>query len=251
MPPEQESKERIRRKLTKRRKPQRYSSVQYPERLKEGEDAQEDVTATKGQPAQFANQSVFSMIAAASSKTDFHSRFDDESSDSGEEPHTRPPVVEKRIPSTSPQEHHLDQHDDAIETAAQNRHEHKSHEHGILRSLPKLSLRTIKEKNYMSQSEMPLSSEHPSSTGSSKRVTPRDAPVMSRMLEAEAQLDTSTELTAPKRKSLKDLEETYSRGGKSSLAKRLKEIFSFVIEEEVISGVLRKATISSSPLMIC
>ena len=82
MAPEQDSGKRLGRKLLKKRKPQRGSSVQYPERLKVGEDVHEDVTAAKGMPAQQMNQSVFSMIAAAGSKVDFNARFEDESSDS-------------------------------------------------------------------------------------------------------------------------------------------------------------------------
>ena len=243
MPSEQDSKERVRRKLTKRRKPQRHPSIQYPERLKEGEDAQEDVTAAKGQPAQYVNQSVFSMIAAAGSKVDFHSRFDNESSESDDEPQTGTPGVKKHVSSSPPSERAINQHGDVVEKAAQNRHKQKSHEHGLLRSLPKLNLRTLKEKNYMSQSSLPLSPERSSSTRSLKGVTPRDAPVMSRMLEAEAQLGTSTEFTGPRRDASQDPKQAKSGPDKSSLVNRLKEIFGFVTAEEVISGLLSMVTV--------
>lgn len=82
---EQDSGKRVGRKLIKKRKPQRSSSLQYPERLKVGNDEHEDVTAAKGMPAQQMNQSVFSMIAAAGSKVDFNARFEDGSSESEEE----------------------------------------------------------------------------------------------------------------------------------------------------------------------
>lgn len=82
---EQDSGKRLGRKLTKKRKPQRSSSLQYPERLNVGNDEHEDVTTAKGMPAQQMNQSVFSMIAAAGSKVDFNARFEDGSSDSEEE----------------------------------------------------------------------------------------------------------------------------------------------------------------------
>lgn len=85
MAPEQDSGKRVGRKLIKKRKPQRSSSLQYPERLKVGNDEHEDVTAAQGMPAQQMNQSVFSMIAAAGSKVDFNARFEDGSSDSEEE----------------------------------------------------------------------------------------------------------------------------------------------------------------------
>lgn len=85
MAPEQDSGKRVGRKLIKKRKTQRSSSLQYPERLKVGNDEHEDVTAAKGMPAQQMNQSVFSMIATAGSKVDFNARFEDGSSESEEE----------------------------------------------------------------------------------------------------------------------------------------------------------------------
>lgn len=85
MAPEQDAGKRVGRKLIKKRKPQRSSSLQYPERLKVGNDEHEDVTAAKGMPAQQMNQSVFSMIATAGSKVDFNARFEDGSSESEEE----------------------------------------------------------------------------------------------------------------------------------------------------------------------
>jgi len=85
---EEAKKYRVGRKLTKKaRPPHRLPSAHIPERLRDGDDAQEDVTApVKGAhgPPQYMNQSVFSMIAAAGSRTDFNARFD-ESSDSEDE----------------------------------------------------------------------------------------------------------------------------------------------------------------------
>src|SRR5271155_510497 len=76
---------KARRKLTKKNKnPRRMPSTHIPERLRGGEDEDEDVTAPNKAaptPAQYLNQSVFSMIAAAGSRTNFNARFD-ESSDS-------------------------------------------------------------------------------------------------------------------------------------------------------------------------
>ncbi|KAK5258316.1 Sterol 3-beta-glucosyltransferase, partial [Exophiala xenobiotica] len=65
----------------------RLPSSHIPSRLSLGADAQDDVTAPsrgRNAPAQYMNQSIFSMIAAAGSRTDFNARFD-ESSDSEEE----------------------------------------------------------------------------------------------------------------------------------------------------------------------
>jgi sterol 3beta-glucosyltransferase len=67
----------------------RLPSSRIPDRFKDDDDIQEDVAApprdAKGRDVQYMNQSIFSMIAAAGSRSDFHSRFDDSSdSDGGE-----------------------------------------------------------------------------------------------------------------------------------------------------------------------
>src|SRR5437773_1129309 len=85
MAPVDELKKRTSVKLSKKKRGPR-QSVDIPERFRDGEDAQDDVTAPRGNSAQYImNQSVFSMIAAAGSKVDFHSRFDGDSSESEEE----------------------------------------------------------------------------------------------------------------------------------------------------------------------
>lgn len=240
MAPEQDPKKRPVRKLTKKRKLPRASSVQYPERLKLGEDVHEDVTATKGMPPQQMNQSVFSMITAAGSKVDFHARFENESSDSEGE----------HEPPTHPHDFHMHNADvqhvgnaDEISNewfAGQKpgKQTGQLREQRALRSLPELNLRTIKEKNYMSESSGMPFPEFPFSVSSPTSVTPRDAPVMSRMLAAQAQLGTSGEGLSVEDTEIdlagQQLESIKEHG---NLAIRLKEIFSFENPEEVISGV--------------
>ena len=224
-------------KLTRKRKPLRASSVQYPARLKEGEDAQEDVTAAKGEPAQHMNQSIFSMIAAAGSKVDFNSRFEEESSDSDYEDQALfgPGDVEGRSNHLRTQAHLGEQQEDNLPRGKPGRSLGQSAEHKGLRSLPKLDLRTIEEKSYMSQSLRLPSSEVLNQHRGSKGITPRDAPVMSMMLEVQAELD-------PSRPPL----ETNNTGAEIShfgkdaptgLATRLMEIFGFERAEEVVSGI--------------
>lgn len=226
MAPEHDSTKRASRKLIKKRRPQRHPSVQYPERLKKGEDVHEDVTAMKGKPSQNMNQSVFSMIAAAGSKVDFHARFEDDSSDS-----------EVDEPSKAMHDPQKQANSYEISTANQKsglKYRYLSSQ-GTLKDLPRLNLRTVKEKNYMSQSNRKDSAELLSPTPSSTSITPRDAPVMSMMLQAQAQLDSSVagfdqpEVTST-------LEHSTKQIGHSDLVIRLKEIFGFDKPEEVISG---------------
>lgn len=228
MAPEQKKKKRVGTKLTKKRKPQRHASVQYPERLKEGEDVHEDVTAPKGKTSQNMNQSVFSMIAAAGSKVDFHARFEDESSD-GEDVESSSVVLESQNQASEPSD------ESSMRQTVCQRYEHRS-DYGTRRHLPKFNLRTIREKNYMAQSSQAEPAERTSPIPSSANITPRDAPVMSMMLEAQAQLGSSIADLATQEESKKISEQHGSRAGLSNLVIRLKEIFGFEKPEEVISG---------------
>ena len=238
MPSEEQGKRRFGRKLTKKKLPQRHSSVQFPERLRGGEDIHEDVAAPKTRAGQSMNQSVFSMIAAAGSKTDFHARFDeDESSDSGGERD----VPNRNLAGThnTSAEPQVAEEDSRAVTASSKKksghHRGILSEHKFTRALPRMHLRTQKEKNYMSRSTR-LPSVGAPATGDSimGSPTPRDAPVMSRMLEAQAQLSASTlGVEIPLLDELSPLEET---NVPTSLALRLKTIFGYRNPEEVISG---------------
>jgi sterol 3beta-glucosyltransferase len=245
MAPEQDKK-RVGRKLVKKCKSQRNFSIQYPERLKlrEGEDVHEDVTASKGRPPQHLHQSVFSMIAAAGSKVDFHARFEDGSSDSEEGEELS--GGDRDNPNILPQEF-ADKQGDILSVAqglAQEDIKSPSDRLGLHcdkgrgdwpgRTLPKLNLRTIEERNYMSQSSRLPTGELMPSLPSPSSVTPRDAPVMSMMLQAKAQLDSFKIATDSQ---IEDSGISGDKAKPSSLAIRLKEIFGFEEPEEVISGM--------------
>jgi len=249
MAPELDLQKNVGRKLTKRRKPLRASSVQYPERFKEGEDAQDDVTATNGKPAQYMNQSVFSMIAAAGSKTDFNARFEGESSDSEEDQESSilPAFVEERSANTSFEEHSA-KHEATVPRGWSGRQQAKSAESEGPPLLPKLKLRTAKEKCYMSQSALLPPRESSSFRESPKGITPRDAPLMSKMLEAQAELVPSTPFAEINIASSKDSGAVGIEQGSVSLATRLMEIFSFERPEEVISGKGSNTTLTSLSL---
>lgn len=245
MAPEREPSRRVGRKLTKRKKPERHPSVQYPESLKEGDDVQEDVTAAKGRPAQCTNQSVFSMIAAAGSKVDFNARFDDDSSGSEEEPDTSA-VVERHGTTGSPGDSAQERQEALVNEASESRVGRSTHHDGRPRLLPKVQLRTKREKDYMSQSLLPQQRGHIWSAESSKGPlgnTPRDAPVMSRMLEAQAKLGSSTDLS----NTVKDVDGSHAQAEAirehTTLAARLMEIFGFDAPEEVIAGWSKTALV--------
>ena len=238
MAPEADPSSRATRKLTKRKKPFRASSVQYPERLKMGEDVQEDVTATRGRPAQYMNQSVFPMIAAAGSKVDFHARFDEDSSESEEE---KSATGRKSQETASPSRSVTQQGDAQSQpgTSSESRWENREGigAQGRPQSL-RLDISTVQGKDYMSESTILPSPCRPSSPQKSKQhPTPRDAPVMSKMLEAQAELSPSTLLAERLSKHPSESQRSKANPSPTSLALRLMEIFGFDDPEEVISGV--------------
>lgn len=241
MHPEEELKRRVGRKLTKKRKLQRAPTVEIPQRFQDGDDANEDVAAPHGQQAQYMNQSVFSMIAAAGSKVDFHSRFDEESSDSDGESRQQPadaPTTDREVVEEAPEKHTEYVPQRTVSTANSEKHRRKLSDHRLLRSLPKLHLRTNKEKNLMYTSAFLPSTDVNSASVHSDNTTPRDAPVMSRMLEAEAQahLHSSTSLLDRPNDMAAILEDHEGDASPTSLAVRLMEIFGYDKPEEVISG---------------
>lgn len=219
---------RATRKLVKKRKPPRHSSMHFPERLKYGEDAQDDVTAADGTTAHVANQSIFSMIAAAGSKTDFHARFDDESSD-GDDDDPAGPAPATRSPDALLWD--IAAHDRG-RTIARADQGGKLVGHRSI-PLPKLNLKSPKEVNYMSQSSHVPSSHHFPSPDFPKQITPRDAPVMSQMLAAQL---TSSILQTEEQESTDSSDRPITSKSPASLAGRLMDIFGFHAPEEVISG---------------
>jgi sterol 3beta-glucosyltransferase len=254
---EEDHKRREVRKIVKRRKPHRICSVLYPERLQQGDDASEDVTAPKGNAPHYMNQSVFSMIAAAGSKADFHAQFDDGSSGSETEPVLPMGHGIKAQRAEPSQDSPGEKQQDVPKKSDQAKDGKKRPESRLRRSLPRLNLRTPKEKNYMSASGiLPPRDESSPERPLHRTVTPRDAPVMSRMLEAEARLSTSTTLVdAGPEPSLKSQSskssEAQSGKGTTTLVTRLMEIFGFEQPEEVLSGPSDTHPWPSSMLIVC
>jgi sterol 3beta-glucosyltransferase len=231
MAPDEDLKKRVARKLTKRRKEGHQATMEIPERFRDGDDADEDCTATHGTNG-YMNQSVFGMIAAAGSQVDFNSRFDaqssDEEDDSGE-PSTQSSDLQvnktrkgRPPPSLKPERNHR----------------RKFSESKLIRSLSGLGSRS-KSRSSQKRTD-PLGSEEPSEPLKPQikepRLQPKDAPVMSRMLEARAELSLRPSFDMPRtRESGKEVGEN-GEPVSSSLAQRLMEIFQFEKAEEVIEG---------------
>ena len=247
---EEPLKKRVSRKFSKRpRQLHRIPSSHVPERFKYGEDANEDVTAPATADAsapQYMNQSIFSMIAAAGSRTDFNARFD-ESSDSaeedepGKETSAGGPLL---LPGAGRQSETSTKRSSDSESHGQKPvkeekvYKRTSSEPKPVKSIPKLSLHSTKEKRGQKPKQANVDNEHsPKCHSGTRHMTPRDAPMMSRMLEAQAELsvrDLGSEAMIPSEK----VEESRGRAGSSPatlLATRLMEIFGFEEPESVVS----------------
>ncbi|KAL8945187.1 MAG: hypothetical protein Q9211_000268 [Gyalolechia sp. 1 TL-2023] len=233
-PIEGEPRKQARRKLVKKRMPQRRTSIHFPERLKFGEDAHDDVTAAAGKPAQYMNQSIFSMVAAAGSKTNFHARFEDESSDSeGNDDTTKASEeVAAHNANLSPKPLDGKPQEPAVRWATDDE-KHVGRKDTRI-TLPKLNLRTLEERQYVPQSSYLPAAPQASSFESPRQVKPRDAPVMSQMLAAQADLSLLIEDTKEQQLAIPPDVLADSRGP-GTLATRLMQIFGLEAPEEVIS----------------
>jgi sterol 3beta-glucosyltransferase len=225
MAPEDDLKKRVGRKLTKRRKEGHQATMEIPERFRDGEDADEDCTAPQGTKA-YLNQSVFGMIAAAGSQVDFNARFDGQSSDDEDD---------TGQPSSQSAETQVAKSGAEKPASKVEKHRRKFSEHKFLR-MPRLGSKS--ESKSSSKSESPSSSppdESPAPDTHVSRMPSRDAPVMSRMLEAKAELSMRPSFDLQRLSSDRTLTDDTGEQT-SSLAKRLMDIFQFDKAEDVIEG---------------
>lgn len=221
----------------------------FPERLRDSDDSAEEEEVPSQGPPMFMNmnQSIFGLIAAAGSRVDFNDRFDGTSSD------------EEEVHETSQRE----TPDDLVQTSilkapSKGKGRKRLSERKLLRSLPTLPKLLSKSKRHSSRLSVPKEddSEEMSEHSASGTSTPptltltrhdsRQVPVMTRMLEAKAEMSSRPSF---------DVERASSDAGRSSaspdlppLAKKLMEIFEFDEPEQVIEGSYCSASSAISPL---
>lgn len=200
------------------------------------------------------NQSIFGLIAAAGSNVDFSDRFEGQSSDEEEQIGETDGVPGgKRHPlpgmRSGAQTIVLPKRKDSIEPEkGEGGKEGKHHRRGLsgnlLRSLPqlpKLASRSLRKSSKLRSAQPSESSgtsnvhdpkaDFPTATSpTEERADARLAPVMSRMLEARAEMSSRPSFD------LERLSGDFRRSddGPSALARKLKEIFEFEQAEEVI-----------------
>ena len=210
--------------------------MDLPEHFKDGDDAHEDVTAPKGKnAAQYMHQSIFSMITAAGGgpQVNYQSRFDEDPSEgeedaehAGHEAQTSDGAQENQTSSPS---------------ASSSRRRSR-----LFRSIPRLH-KIRRPKDSREPSTDPMSSsqilpprkqwqEHSEDEEDAAKGS-NEAPILSRMLTARAELEEAhpeSPLNKSRFKSEVDVG-AHSVTSSVSLAQRLKEIFDFDEPEEVIT----------------
>ncbi|KAK4199507.1 family 1 putative glycosyltransferase, partial [Triangularia verruculosa] len=254
-------------------------TMELPDSLKRHDDhgdSDEEVLRPQGYGGGMfmnMNQSIFGLIAAAGSQADFGDRFQGQSSDEDDDAGRNDPmamtVAGHKALQQKPSDNmgsHLAQttvfrKQGATSHKAEGRHRRKISESRLLRSVPGLSKLTLKAKSSLKPSKSQAledgkpqeTDDRADSSSTSQPQPPEDtptieitrtesrqtAPIMSRMLEARAQMAArpSFDLERPSGEETRRLEA--GEAGPTELAKRLQEIFQFDSPEEVINGMCR------------
>lgn len=227
---------RVSNKLRKKRREEHLTMAELPERLRDSDESDaEDDSPSQGPPMFMnMNQSIFGLIAAAGSKVDYNERFDHSSSDDDD--------------ASGPGPKSGGREDLAQTTILQPIKKKDGHKrtfsgHKLLKSLPSLPKRKSKSKREPSKLSQPP--EDTDETGEpSDLQTPaikltgeeiRLAPVMSRMLEARAEISNRPSFDLERRSS----DVSHPGDLTTPLARRLMEIFEFDEPEQVIEGMCR------------
>ncbi|KAI1486658.1 hypothetical protein F5X96DRAFT_219347 [Biscogniauxia mediterranea] len=257
LPPDEDAtRRRINRRLLKKRKEGHRPTMELPDRFKDlGDDADEDVIPPNHGAQLFMNmnQSIFGLIAAAGSTVDFNDRFEGQSSDEEDEVHTHDDKEAKGKQREDVSKTTILRKSSVSMARGKGDKSRRRLSGQLLRSLPQLprlatatrsKLRPSKTRNVQPSDSSADGEEETSSSPTADIQSPtleptkadregRLAPVMSRMLEARAEMSSRPSFD------LERLSGDHRRGetedaGPSALARKLKEIFEFDEPEEVI-----------------
>ena len=263
---------RVSRKLQRKRRDGDHTpTMELPERLKEcGDhgDSEEEVLGPHGhQGGMFMNmnQSIFGLIAAAGSQVDFADRFEGQSSDDEDDgDNAMAMTIAGHQGSAQRGQQDTSDGSNVAQTMvlrkpgasgpkSEGRHRRKISESRLLRSVPVLARLTSKSKT----SKLPNDKTSPTGLIEEKnkedadtaatadaavpgieftRAEGRLAPIMSRMLEARAEMAARPSFDLDRLSGEQTRVADSSETGPTELAKKLKEIFEFEEPEEVIEG---------------
>jgi sterol 3beta-glucosyltransferase len=236
--------------MKKRKEPAKETrgmSLDIPERFKDGDDAQEDVTAPKRSDTMSMNQSLFSMIARAGqqSQVDLGTMQEMDSGDSDEEGKGKTPIRNlngaarlSRLSTTN--DFQAPQESAKPERTGQTKHRRALSENKLLRSLPKLKMSSKKDTR--------IDPQHADQMSSSQFLQPRPSSDAASMVTPSRQTSRAKRRAVPSddiqvdkvRKADRRSRQGSSAGlakskGPVTLATRIQQIFEFEDVEEVIS----------------
>ncbi|KAI0906480.1 hypothetical protein F4823DRAFT_75245 [Ustulina deusta] len=254
---------RVSRKIFKNNREGRRPTMDFPDRFKEfRDDADEDVVPPSQGPGMFMNmnQSIFGLIAAAGSTVDFNDRFEGQSSDDYDDDDGDDDDIDHNTKGKGKgkgKQREQVAKTTILKKSVSSKDKDTADEKGrrgisgqLLQSLPQLpraSTRPLIKSSNMKPSR-PFKASRNANGGTSTSPTTKSqpptiespeterveriAPVMSRMLEARAEMSSrpSFDLEGLSRDQQNDGNET----GHSALARKLKEIFEFDHPEEVV-----------------
>lgn len=251
-------KQRVAKKLQKKRPADPTSPntiMDLPERLKGGDDnEEEDLVPNQGMNM---NQSIFGLIAAAGTRVDFHDRFEGHSSDDDEEEAaaddadaTRRDKLNRLSLYDKLDKRRRPPADPSKTTVLSRESSDKSSRHRriasgprkLFASLPKLPSRKTRNDKKAEDVKMEMPSEEASESSELSQSDSRAdqgqrlAPVMSRMLEARADVALRPSFDMERLSGEHSRYRASGESGPSPLATRLMEIFEFDEAEEVIEG---------------
>ncbi|EUC51426.1 glycosyltransferase family 1 protein [Bipolaris oryzae ATCC 44560] len=250
--------DRSTRRMSRRRRDSRRESrgmsLDVPERFKDGDDAQEDVTAPKRNNTMSMNQSLFSMIARAGqqSQTDLGTMQEADSGDSEDEGKRQASYhgldgAARLSRLSSANDFHIPTEDPHDKSMAKGKHRRTLSENKLLRSLPKLKVSSRKEGRPEGPRAHPMSSSQflppkPSlgqSSAALKKWQPKSNDKDKDKEKADITMgeETHTEKASNTgRKSRNGSTAGLDKGQKPvTLAQRIQQIFEFEQLEEVIA----------------
>ncbi|KAL1640093.1 Sterol 3-beta-glucosyltransferase [Diplodia intermedia] len=210
-------------------------SFEIPERLRHGEDEDEDVTAPKTNDPRYTHRSVFDLITHAGSVANLRSRFTHDELSESEEEDNHAAVTQSLGPSALA----------AARGQDANKSEEKPDKHRrslsnrkIIRTIQKLHVKSSKERDDVPADDTMSSSQilTPKPPHTEQDETERAQGRLVRgQLKAKAEMEASAFGS-----DLRTAHDTFGVGhpvgkGQDDLSQRLMEIFGFDAEEKVVS----------------
>ncbi|KAH6643986.1 UDP-glucose:sterol glycosyltransferase [Boeremia exigua] len=237
-----------RRLSKKRRASENRLSLDVPERFKDGDDAEDDVTAPKRNDTVSMNQSIFSMIARAGqqSQTDLATMQEVDSGDSDQEGKRRQPLHSldgaarlSRLSSANDFNRAPEElQDDRNRQSRQ--HRRVLSDHKLLRSLPRLRNRADarpegQPMDEMSSSQLLAPRPPPPPLGSSSTTPTERLSKIKTKPTADEDIQIEKAKSSGRRSRHGSSAATIKSSGPATLAQRIQQIFQLEEVEEIIS----------------